>query len=47
MCIRPGIMAPDFEAQAYVNGEIKTIKLSDLKGKWVVIFFYPADFTFV
>jgi len=39
--------APAFEAQAYHNGEITTVKLSELKGKWVVLFFYPADFTFV
>lgn len=37
----------DFQAQAYQNNDIKTIKLSDYKGKWVVLFFYPADFTFV
>lgn len=39
--------APDFTAEAYVNGEFKTIKLSDCKGKKVVLFFYPLDFTFV
>jgi len=39
--------APDFEATAVVNGEFKTIKLSDYKGKYVVLFFYPLDFTFV
>jgi peroxiredoxin (alkyl hydroperoxide reductase subunit C) len=39
--------APDFEAQAYINGEVKTVKLSDYKGKNVVLFFYPLDFTFV
>lgn len=39
--------APDFSAQAFVNGEIKSINLSGYKGKWVVLFFYPADFTFV
>ena len=38
---------PDFEADAYHEEEIKKIKLSDFRGKWVVIFFYPADFTFV
>ncbi len=47
MCIRPGTMAPEFEAQAYHQGEVKTIKLSDYRGKWVVVCFYPADFTFV
>ena len=39
--------APYFEAEAYHNEEIKNIKLSNYKGKWVVLFFYPADFTFV
>ncbi|MEW6456371.1 MAG: alkyl hydroperoxide reductase subunit C [Acidobacteriota bacterium] len=38
---------PDFELSAYHNGEIKKIKLSDYKGKWVVLIFYPADFTFI
>jgi len=37
--------APDFKAQALVNGETKDIKLSDYRGKWVVLFFYPLDFT--
>jgi len=39
--------APDFSEDAYVNGEIKKIHLKDYLGKWVVLFFYPADFTFV
>jgi NADH-dependent peroxiredoxin subunit C len=39
--------APDFDAEVFQNNEIKRLKLSDLKGKWVVLFFYPADFTFV
>lgn len=39
--------APDFKADAVVNGEFKPISLSDYKGKWVVLFFYPLDFTFV
>ena len=39
--------APLFEAQAYHDGQIKTVKLADYKGKWVVLFFYPADFTFI
>ncbi len=40
--------APDFKAQAvFADGSIKEIKLSDYKGKWVVLFFYPLDFTFV
>lgn len=39
--------APDFKGTAVVNGEFKTISLSDYKGKYVVLFFYPLDFTFV
>ncbi len=39
--------APDFEAQAVVDGQFKTLKLSDYKGKYVALFFYPLDFTFV
>ncbi len=42
-----GQKAPDFEAEAVVKGEFKRVKLSDYKGKWVVLFFYPLDFTFV
>ena len=32
---------------AYYNGKITTIDLADYKGKWIILFFYPADFTFV
>ncbi|MFG1494238.1 peroxiredoxin [Halobacteriovorax sp. GFR7] len=39
--------APEFKGNAVVNGEIKEISLSDFKGKWKVLFFYPLDFTFV
>ncbi len=39
--------APGFEEEAFFNGDIKKISLSDYKGKWLVLFFYPADFTFV
>lgn len=39
--------APEFTAEAYHNDEIKKVSLSDYKGKWVVLFFYPADFTFI
>ena len=45
---RVGQEAPDFEANAFVAGEgFRSIKLSDYKGKWVVLCFYPGDFTFV
>ncbi len=39
--------APDFSATAVVNEEFKPIKLADYRGKYVVLFFYPLDFTFV
>lgn len=39
--------APAFTADALIDNDVKKIKLSDYKGKWVVLFFYPADFTFV
>jgi peroxiredoxin (alkyl hydroperoxide reductase subunit C) len=44
---RVGKPAPDFELSAYVGGGFKNIRLSDYKGKWIVICFYPGDFTFV
>ncbi len=47
MAVKPLTQAPDFETQGYLNGEFKPFKLSDYKGKWVVLCFYPADFTFV
>ena len=42
-----GSKAPDFEAPAYQNGKFGQVKLSDYLGKWVVLCFYPGDFTFV
>ncbi len=47
MTARVGKPAPDFEASAFVDGGFKNIKLSDYKGQWVVLCFYPGDFTFV
>ena len=47
MTARVGKPAPDFEASAFTDGGFKNIKLSDYKGKWVVLCFYPGDFTFV
>jgi peroxiredoxin (alkyl hydroperoxide reductase subunit C) len=45
---RTGKEAPDFEATAYIADQgFKNIKLSDYRGKWVVLCFYPGDFTFV
>ncbi len=46
-CLRVGQAAPDFTATAVVDQEFKTLKLSDYRGKYVVLFFYPLDFTFV
>lgn len=46
-CLRVGQEAPDFTATAVVDQEFETIKLSDYRGKYVVLFFYPLDFTFV
>ena len=42
-----GKAAPDFEAPAYYKGEFTSVKLSDYLGKWVLVCFYPGDFTFV
>lgn len=47
MGVQVGKPAPDFEASAYVDGGFKNITLSDYKGQWVVLCFYPGDFTFV
>ena len=48
MTARVGAEAPDFEANAFVAGQgFKPVKLSDYKGKWIVLCFYPGDFTFV
>jgi alkyl hydroperoxide reductase subunit AhpC len=45
--IQIGKPAPEFTAQAVVDGQVKEVSLKDYKGKWVVLFFYPLDFTFV
>ena len=42
-----GQKAPDFDAPAYYKGEFTNVKLSDYLGKWVLLCFYPGDFTFV
>jgi peroxiredoxin len=39
--------APEFTEEAYISDEIKQISLKDYCGKWVILFFYPVDFTFV
>ena len=46
-CLRVGQIAPHFTATAVVDQEFKPIKLSDYRGRYVVLFFYPLDFTFV
>merc|ERR1711939_1183516 len=46
-CLRVGHQAPDFTATAVVDQEFKEISLSQYRGKYVVLFFYPLDFTFV
>lgn len=47
MGIQIGDKAPDFKAEAYYRGKIQEIQLSYYHGQWVVLLFYPADFTFV
>ena len=42
-----GKPAPDFKATAVVDGEFKSVALNEYKGKYLVLFFYPLDFTFV
>src|SRR5688572_3288784 len=39
--------APEFEATGVVNGEFKPVRLADYRNRWVILFFYPLDFTFV
>lgn len=45
--IQVGKKAPDFTAPAYLDGEFVSVQLSEYLGKWVVLCFYPGDFTFV
>lgn len=42
-----GQKAPDFQAPAYYQGTFTTVQLSDFSGKWILLCFYPGDFTFV
>ncbi len=42
-----GQKVPNIELEAYQNGKTKKIKPADYKGKWLIMLFYPADFTFV
>lgn len=45
--IKVGKKAPDFQAPAYHQGKFTSVKLSDHLGKWILLCFYPGDFTFV
>jgi hypothetical protein len=45
--VQVGKKAPDFTAPAYYKGGFTSVKLSDFLGKWVLLCFYPGDFTFV
>lgn len=45
--IKVGKKAPDFAAPGYQKGKFINLKLSDYLGKWVLLCFYPGDFTFV
>jgi alkyl hydroperoxide reductase subunit AhpC len=47
MGIRVGEAAPDFTAPAHHKGETRKIRLASYRGQWVVLLFYPGDFTFV
>jgi peroxiredoxin (alkyl hydroperoxide reductase subunit C) len=44
---RVGREAIDFEATAFIDGGFDNVKLSNYRGKWIVLCFYPGDFTFV
>jgi peroxiredoxin (alkyl hydroperoxide reductase subunit C) len=47
MTVRVGQKAPDFTAPAYYKGGFTSVSLSNFAGKWVMVCFYPGDFTFV
>jgi len=47
MVAQIGKHAPEFTAPAYFEGKMSEVSLKDYRGKWVVLFFYPLDFTFV
>lgn len=47
MTARVGKQAPEFSAPAYYKGKFTNVSLSDFAGKWVMLCFYPGDFTFV
>ena len=45
--IKVGHPVPDFEFEVFHKEKVSSMRFSDLKGKWVILFFYPADITFV
>jgi len=45
--IKVGKPAPSFTAPAYYNGKFVSVDLEEYRGKWVLLCFYPGDFTFV
>ena len=47
MTAQVGEKAPDFQAPSYFQGEFTSVKLSDYFGKWILVCFYPGDFTYV
>jgi peroxiredoxin (alkyl hydroperoxide reductase subunit C) len=47
MTARVGQKAPDFNSPAFFNGSFSNVQLSDYFGKWILLCFYPGDFTFV
>ena len=47
MTVKVGEKAPEFSTMAYQAGNYKQVSSKDYKGKWIILFFYPRDFTFV
>lgn len=47
MAVLVGQKAPVFKLDGVLNGEFKSVSLEEYKGKWLILFFYPLDFTFV
>src|SRR6266478_2927101 len=45
--VRIGDKAPDFTLKGVSRGQVSDYSIQDYKGKWLVLFFYPADFTFI
>jgi alkyl hydroperoxide reductase subunit AhpC len=45
--VKVGKPAPEIEADGFIDGKFKKVRLSDYRGKWVVVCFFPAAFTFV